>query len=129
MLFLELPFLDSMLSKIQPSSKLTLKHTVRLLTRSPRIQCGSADTFHSSALLYTEGPSKLSEPQTVAQKPTRRDRNRLRVFPFLVIIGVGTGAFALLVKDREGKAPKPRSATTQPISDAELYRQPRRNQS
>ena len=54
-------------------------------------------------------PSRQATPQTTGRP------DRLSVWPFAFILALGSGLFALTVKNREGVAPRPKSLSTEPI--------------
>ena len=72
-------------------------------------------SFSSSRTLSadTSGIRKADDENPPVGRPDPGPRDQLSFFPFALIFALGTGLYVLIVRSREGTAPRPEGASTQ----------------
>ncbi|KAL9090197.1 MAG: hypothetical protein Q9159_002096 [Coniocarpon cinnabarinum] len=81
-----------------------------------RILCPPAARYLTSSHSAADDLQRSSSPDPPTpppKPPSPAQSQRLSFWPFLAIFALGTGAFAWMVRSREGVNSRPRSASTQ----------------
>lgn len=94
--------------------KIYMPHARRLLPPSPRLLHANAAARRSFASQPPPPPSSRASPQTTGRP------DRLSIWPFVFILALGSGLFALTVRNREGVAPRPKGTLTEPIREGSV---------